>query len=67
VIPGFTLPTEPEALVTVVPLATALVLLSAWLFLTLRKRWVEPRRRADWQRMMASAENAWSSPHESLL
>ncbi|SDL22773.1 hypothetical protein SAMN05216298_3156 [Glycomyces sambucus] len=67
VIPGFTLPTEPEALLTVVPLATGLVLLSAWPFLALQRRWVEPKRRADWQRMMASAEDAWSSPHESVL
>jgi hypothetical protein len=67
VIPGFTLSTEPEALVTVVPLATALVLLSAWPFLALQRRWVEPKRRADWQRMTAAAEDSWSSPHESVL
>jgi hypothetical protein len=67
VIPGFTLPTEPEALVTVVPFAAALVLLSAWPFFALHRRWVEPRRRADWQRMMKAAENDWSSPHESVL
>ncbi|MEV3936771.1 hypothetical protein AB0K52_12440 [Glycomyces sp. NPDC049804] len=67
VIPGFTLPTEPEALVTVVPVATGLVLLSAWPFLALQRRWVAAKYRTDWQRVMAAAERSWSSPHVSVL